>query len=113
MWCCIDRGRNTSDLAREVSCGCTAVCLELDLQTTLYHPVVLLGSVPWCKLYHYPMQHYQNLWRAALCFVWVCGNRAGYDALVMKDLHSCRLDYYHQCWSVGSYRTLIIRTGEH
>ena len=86
------QGRNTGGLPHKVSCGCTGVYPEWDLQTRLHHPMVLLGSVPWSRLYHHPMQHYQNLGRTVLCLVWVCSGDAGHDALVMKDLHSCGLD---------------------
>ena len=85
--------RNTSGLAHEVSHGCTDVYLELDLQTRLHHPTVLLGSIPQRKLYHHPMQHYQNMWRTVLCLVWVCSGDADYGTLVMKVLLSCKLDF--------------------
>ena len=51
----MDKGRNTGDVAYQVFHGSTGVYLELDLQTTLHHPMALLGSFPQRKLYHCPM----------------------------------------------------------
>ena len=45
-------------------------------------------------------------------FVWMCGNGAGYDALLVKDLHSCGLTISFHAGVSGSYWTLIIRTGQ-
>ena len=89
----MDRGRNTAGSAQEASHGCTAIYPELDLWPRFHHPRELLGSVPQWKLYHLPMQHYQSLYGTAQYFVWMCSNGAGYYTLVMKDLHSSRLDY--------------------
>ena len=93
----MDKGRNTDDLAHQVFCECTGVYLELDLQTTLCHPLVLLGSFPLRKLYHPPML----LWRTGLWWVWMWWGDTGSGALMMKVLLSCRLDFWHWHWSVG------------
>ena len=84
----MDRGRNTGGLAHEWSHRCSVVYLELYLQATLHHPMVLLGSFPQRMLYCHPMHQ----WGTALWVVWVWGSDTGCGVLDLKVLLFCGLD---------------------
>ena len=88
--------RNTGDLAHQVSCGYIGICLELDLQMTHHHPMVLLGSFPWRKLYH----HSKHLWGMGLQQVWVWWGNRGCSVLKIKHLLPWGCDFCHECWCV-------------
>ena len=87
---------NTAGLACDVSHGCTAAYLELDLWTKLYHLMVLLGSFHQRRFYHCLMQHHQHLQTTVLCLMWVWGSDTGFGALMSIALFSW--DSHHLNW---------------
>ena len=108
------KGRNTGDSACQVSHGYKGVYLELDLQTTHFHPVVLLGSFPWRTL----CCHLKHWWEMGLQWVW--GMTGWHSLWCTENETSASLELQLvivaevlAVLSAGFHRTLIIWAGEH
>ena len=108
----MDKGRNIGGVAHQVFYWYTGVYLELDLQTTLHHPMMLLVSFPWRKLYHCPMHYEEQVYGGWECYGvtqvlvhWrkFCFLQTGLLTLVLEcwgltGLSSLKLVNTKQCW---------------